>query len=290
MSRPSALPSPESRASSPAPTAPPAGPESTLQAPGPRGLGRRRDAARGLHHHRLGQPALGARLGEPRRGSGRAGGRGRRRSTVVEQRSYSRNCASTSCEAETWTSGQLARAAARRSRRSCAGLEVGEEQADRDRLGARRRASRRDEPLELVVVERLDHAVGADPLGAPRSAAPAAPAAPASARRGGRGWGGSGAPISSRSVKPAVATSAVRAPRSSSSALVPTVIPWAKPLDRAGLGAGALEHRLDRGDHPARLVVGRGRGLGRVQRSPVEEDGVGEGPADVDAEQHRRER
>ena len=33
MSKPSALPSPESRASSPAPTAPPAGPESTLQAP-----------------------------------------------------------------------------------------------------------------------------------------------------------------------------------------------------------------------------------------------------------------
>ena len=33
MSKPSALPSPESSASSPAPTAPPAGPESTLQAP-----------------------------------------------------------------------------------------------------------------------------------------------------------------------------------------------------------------------------------------------------------------
>ena len=33
MSNPSALPSPESRASSPAPTAPPAGPESTLHAP-----------------------------------------------------------------------------------------------------------------------------------------------------------------------------------------------------------------------------------------------------------------
>ena len=33
MSRPIALPSPEARASRPAPTAPPAGPERTLQAP-----------------------------------------------------------------------------------------------------------------------------------------------------------------------------------------------------------------------------------------------------------------
>ena len=33
MSSPSALPSPEIRASSPAPTAPPAGPERTVQAP-----------------------------------------------------------------------------------------------------------------------------------------------------------------------------------------------------------------------------------------------------------------
>ena len=39
MSRPIALPSPEARAISPAPTAPPAGPERTLQAPAASRLG-----------------------------------------------------------------------------------------------------------------------------------------------------------------------------------------------------------------------------------------------------------
>src|SRR5512133_2563111 len=39
----------------------------------------------------------------------------------------------------------------------------------------------------------------------------------------------------SRSAKPRVATSAVGAPRSSSSALVPTVIPWAKASTRSAL-------------------------------------------------------
>ena len=56
--------------------------------------------------------------------------------TVVEQRSYSRNCASTSWEAETWTLGQLG-AEALGDRALVAGLEVGEQQADRDGLGAR---------------------------------------------------------------------------------------------------------------------------------------------------------
>ena len=41
--------------------------------------------------------------------------------------------------------------------------------------------------------------------------------------------------MSSRSVNPRVATSAVRAPLSVSSALVPTVIPWAKLSTCAGV-------------------------------------------------------
>ena len=53
MSKPIALPSPLARASSPAPTAPPAGPERTLQAPARAGLRGRGDAAGGLHHQRL---------------------------------------------------------------------------------------------------------------------------------------------------------------------------------------------------------------------------------------------
>ena len=52
MSRPIALPSPPARAMRPAPTAPPAGPERTLQAPAVRRLRRAGDATRGLHHQR----------------------------------------------------------------------------------------------------------------------------------------------------------------------------------------------------------------------------------------------
>ena len=50
-------------------------------------------------------------------------------------------------------------------------------------------------------------------------------------------------------MNPRVATSAVRAPLSVSSALVPTVIPWAKPSTCAGVGAGALERGVDRRQH-----------------------------------------
>ena len=66
-------------------------------------------------------------------------------------------------------------------------------------------------------------------------------------------------------------------------------MPWVKPSTSAGLGARAAEHLVDRGDHAAGLVLGRARDLGGVEALAVEQGGVGEGPADVDAEQHRRE-
>ena len=100
--------------------------------------------------------------------------------------------------------------------------------------------------------------------------------------RSGRFWRA----MSSRSVNPSVAISAVRAPRSSSRALVPTVIPWANASISAAIRAGTLQRRLDRGHHPARLVIARARRLRGVQGPAVEQNRVREGPADVDAEQH----
>ena len=65
MSIPSASPRPEMRASSPAPTAPPAGPDRTLHAPARAASSAGHDPARGLHHERLREPALGRRRHEP---------------------------------------------------------------------------------------------------------------------------------------------------------------------------------------------------------------------------------
>jgi hypothetical protein len=58
-------------------------------------------------------------------------------------------------------------------------------------------------------------------------------------------------------------------------------------LDVAGRRAGALEHGLDRRHDTLGLVVGRRRRLRGQQPSTGGEHRVGEGPADVDAEQHQ---
>ena len=87
------------------------------------------------------------------------------------------------------------------------------------------------------------------------------------------------------SVNPSVASSAVRAPRSSSSAFVPTVMPCAKRVTADGGGAGLLQHQLHRRHHPLGLVA-RGRGhLGGVKAVRGDQHGVGERAADVDAQQ-----
>ncbi len=58
-------------------------------------------------------------------------------------------------------------------------------------------------------------------------------------------------------------------------------------LDLAGRGAGGGERELDRRDHAHRLVVRRAQRLRGVQLAVAGgEDRVGEGPADIDAEQH----
>ena len=91
-------------------------------------------------------------------------------------------------------------------------------------------------------------------------------------------------------MKPAVAISAVRAVRPSSSALVATVMPWAKRSTCAGSRAGPREHQGDRLEHADGLLGGRGGDLGGVDGGVLaDEHRVGEGPADVDPQEHRRE-
>ena len=82
--------------------------------------------------------------------------------TVVEQRSYSRNCGSTSQRGGDVDPVE-ALAQALGDRALVRGLQVGEEQADRDRLDPELRRLAGD-PVELGRFERLDHAAGTDPL------------------------------------------------------------------------------------------------------------------------------
>ena len=289
MSKPSALPSPRERG--------PAARRRPRRRPGRRARSRRRPAPprsagatppEDCITSGLGQPGLGRRLAEPAEVAaeqrGEVGVDHRRRAALVlaEARQH-------------LVRGGDVDARAARSRRRAAiallvgGVEVGEEQADRDRLGAASSRSARREPLELVRRRAARPRRRARSARRPRSAAPAldqrrrlrrAEAVEAGAGPGGRSRAGR--------RSPRVATSAVRAPRSSSSALVPTVIPWAKAsTSRRAAAPARSQHRLDRRHHPLGLVARAWSAPWPCgQRSPSKQDGVGEGPADVDPEQH----
>ncbi len=124
------------------------------------------------------------------------------------------------------------------------------------------------------------------PARPPRSAARARPAPGAGAGRGGRGWGGSGARCPagrrSRGSRPGRCGRRAR----SSSALVPTVIPWVKASIAAGSAPARASTASIAREHAPRLSPGRGRDLRGVEPVAVEQGRVGEGPADVDPEQH----
>ena len=287
MSKPSALPSPDSRASS-------AGAR-----PRPRRARRARSrrparaaSAAGAtppeeqHHRGLGQPALGRGLAEPAEVAAEQGGEvgvdDRRRAALVlaELRQHLVRGGDVDV-------GQLG-AQALGDRALVRGLEVGEEQADRDRLGARARARLAAIRSSSASVERLDHAVGPDPLGRPRSRSSAPPAARASARRGGRGWGrfwrrdleqvGEPARRDQRRPRAALARAARWCRRSSRGR---------RSRPSPGCGAGALERRLDRRRaRPRDWSSGVVGALAVCSRLPSKTHRVGEGPADVDPEQH----
>ena len=287
MSRPSASPSPERRARRPAPTAPPAGPESTLQAPARAASASGATPPEDCMTSGSGSPRSRRALGEPREVGGRAAGRGRRRSPSSSSARTRETAAAPRARPRR---GRRAapRAGARRSRASWARAR-GRRRAGRSRPTRRRaRASSPDELVRLALGERVDHALGPDPLGRLEAQVLGGAAARAWARRGGRGWGGPGARSRAgrRSPRSRPARCARRAPRAarwcrrSSRGRSPRPSPASAPA--------ALEHRLDGGDHALRLVVGRRSAALAVWSSPPsKQDGVGERPADVDSEQHR---
>ena len=68
---------------------------------------------------------------------------------------------------------------------------------------------------------------------------------------------------------------------------MPTVIPWAKAR-RARLGPGSLQDASTAASTPATGRPGSVGDLAVCRCGPVEEDRIGERPADVDPEKHAR--
>ena len=67
---------------------------------------------------------------------------------------------------------------------------------------------------------------------------------------------------------------------------MPTVIPWAKTSTSPAAAPARASTASTAAITPRDWSSGRGRHLRGVEPLAVEEDGVGEGPADVDPEQH----
>ena len=264
MSRPIASGCPAAPGEQPGADRPAGGSREDAPGTGPgrlRGVG---GAAGGAHHLRLGEAHLAAGRGEAGRDSGRAGGRGRRRSRWSRSARTRGRPGSTSWEAETWMSGSASRSAAREAPLVAPGRE-------RRRAGRRRRTRRpapalapRARPTSSSR-ERLDHAVRPDPLAQPRTSARERPAA--------RGFG-SARVVEARPVLPAdleeVGEPSRRDQRGAGAALLkqrvrPHGHAVGEGLDAGRLGARPSQHLLDRGDHAAGLVLGRARNLGRVE-------------------------
>ena len=133
-------------------------------APGPRALGlaRRDEAAGGAHQRRLGQAALAghgsqtAEVAAEERGEVGVDHRGRAALVLAEL--------GQDLVRDRHVDARQLGAEVLGDRALVGGLEVGEQQADRDRLGARL-ADRLGEPRGLPVAKRLDRAGRADPLG-----------------------------------------------------------------------------------------------------------------------------
>ena len=90
-------------------------------------------------------------------------------------------------------------------------------------------------------------------------------------------------------MKPAVATSAVRAPLSVSSAFVPTVIPWAKRSTSPGAAPARSSAASIARATPSDWSLGVVGAFAGEDVGAVEDDGVGERTADVDTEEHCQE-
>ncbi len=189
MSKPSALPSPLSAGEQAGADRAAGGAGEHAPGAGPARLLGARDAARGLHHQRSRQAGRRGGLAEPAQVAAEQGGevgvdrRGRAALVLAE-------AGQDLVRGGDVQAGQLA-AQVLGDALLVAGVEVGEEQADRDRLGAavaqRARPGGPAPPRRAARPRRRGRC--ARP---PRSAARPRPGAPASARRGGRAGGGPG--------------------------------------------------------------------------------------------------
>jgi len=254
-------------------------------APGarPRRLPGGRDAARGAHHDGLRQTRPARRLAEAAEVAAEQGGeigvdRGRRAALVLAE---ARQHLVRGGDVDV---GERA-AQVRGDRPLVRRVEVGEEQADRDRLGAAL-ADQLGQPLGLALGERLDLPLRADSLRRleaqlgrderrrlrPAESVQLGPVLAADLKQVGEARR-----RDQRRARAAFLKQRVGADRH-------TV---GEGLDLLGADAGASQHLLHRGDHAERLVGGRARQLRRMDGLAVDEHGVGEGPAHVDSEQHR---
>ena len=283
MSKPSALRSPPARARRPAPTAPPAGPESTLQAPARAASAASATPPEDCITRGRGRPAAAVSFAEPGQVAAEQGGevgvdRGRRGALVLAEAGQDL-VRGGDVEVGQALAQILGQAPLVR------GIEVGEEQADRHRLDSGLLQQGR-QPLRLVLAERCHDTLRPDSLVGLEAQRALDQRRRLRACRGGRGRAGPGGRSRARRRSRASRSSAVRAPRSSSSALVPTVIPWAKDSTSPGSAPARSSTRGDRGHHALVLGPRGARHLGGVDGARVDEDRVGEGAADVDPEQH----
>ena len=284
MSSPTAFPSAESVASRPAPTAPPAGPESTLQAPARAASAAGATPPDDLITSGSGRPRSARGLGEPPQVAAEQGRQvgvddgGRAALVLAKLRQHlvrGRDVEARELGAQALGDRALVR-----------GVEVGEQQADGHRLGVAGPREGRH-PIQLSLRERLDHALGAGALpgreaelvghqrGRLRRAEPIEVGAVLASdlEQVGEALGGDQGRARAALLEQGIGAHGHAV---------------GERLDLVRAGARPLQRRLDRGEHPPRLVVRGGRRLRRVQGAPVEEHGVGERPADVDSEQHGR--
>ena len=275
------------RATSAAAAAPPAGPESTVSTACPAAAGSVDEPAARLHDQRApARPAAAcaraavAQVGGEQRGE-RGVDLGRRRALVLAERADD---------------------LVRERHVDAVAQALAQRRADRElvlRDRARRAAGRRRRPRARAATTRVATAAapaavsGSSSSGAIRSRrgeAQLGPArsAPGAPRTGGRARARFWRASSTTSVKPSVATSAVRASRSSSSAFVATVIPCANA--RTSTPAPRLRLAAPPSPRPSRPGTGRPASSApwRSRRVPAREDRVGEGAADIDAEKHER--
>ena len=282
MSSPIALPSPEASASRAAPTAPPAGPERTLQAPAAAASAGGGDAPRGLHHQRRRQPARRGRLAEPLQVTAeerrQIGVDRRRRAALVLAHAGQHLVRGRDVDPGELAAQVLGQTALVR------GVEVGEEQADRDRLRAGA-ADRLGQTPRLIGSERVDHSVRADPLVRLeahrrldqwlrlRRAEPVEVGAVLTrdleqvAEAAGGDQRGARAPFLEQGIGP-------------------DRHPVGEGLDLVGGRTGPSQDLLDDRHHRDGLVVQGRRQLRGVDPLAVEEDGVGERSSNVDAQEH----